>query len=119
MTTQSVLAAQDRYLTAVGANAPLDMVTGDDPRDLRILSLGYLTGTGQARSYARAYYYALLAEAAGDIAAASLRDEITARFGARGSDVAQAWNTLSAQVEQQAVTDWINADLPSRYLVAE
>ena len=90
-----------------------------DPRDLRALSLDYLTGSGKARSYARAYYFALLAEAAGDIAAASLRDEITARFGARGPEVAQAWNALSAQVEQQAVTDWINADLPARYLVAE
>ncbi|MDO6589702.1 hypothetical protein DS901_07940 [Loktanella sp. D2R18] len=119
MTTQSVLAAQDRHLTSVGAVAPLEMVTGDDPRDLRALSLAYLTGTGQARSYARAYYYALLAEAAGDIAAESLRNEIIARFGARGPDVAQAWHALAAQVEEQAVTDWINADLPGRYLVAE
>jgi hypothetical protein len=97
----------------------LDLVIGDDPRDLRALSLAYLTGAGQARSYARAYYYVLLAEAAGDIAGPSLRSEITARFAARGPDVAQAWTALSAQVEQQAVTDWINADLPGRYLVAE
>ncbi|SFR41432.1 hypothetical protein SAMN04488005_1646 [Yoonia tamlensis] len=119
MTTQAVLAAQDLHLTTTGAPAPIALVTGDDPRDLRTLALDYLTGTGKARSYAHAYYYALLAEAAGDIAAASLRDEITARFGARGPDVAQAWHAIAAQVEQQAVTDWINADLPARYLVAE
>lgn len=116
MTTQSVLAAQNAYLTATNAPAPIDRVSGSDPRDLRDLSLAHFAGTGEARSYGRAYYYALLAEAAGDIAAASLRKEIEARFGARGPQVAQAWNAVAAEMQQRAITDWINADLPGRYL---
>ena len=116
MTTQAVLAAQDAYLVQTGAAAPIARVSGDDPRSLRTLSLSHFAGTGEARSYARAYYYALLAEAAGDIAATSLRKEIEARFGARGPEVAQVWNDIAAQMQQQAITDWINADLPAAYL---
>lgn len=116
MTTQAVLAAQADYLTRTEAPAPIARVSGDDPRDLRALSLAYFAGAGEARSYARAYYYALLAEAAGDIAATSLREEIEARFGARGPDVAQVWNIVVAEMQQQAITDWISADLPSAYL---
>lgn len=116
MTTQAVLAAQADYLTQTVAPAPITRVSGDDPRDLRTLSLAHFAGTGEARSYERAYYYALLAEAAGDIAATSLREEIEARFGARGPEVAQAWNVIAAQMQQRAITDWINADLPAAYL---
>ncbi len=114
--TQAVLAAQDTYLMQTSEVAPISRVDGNDPRELRSLSLGYFAGAGEARSYARAYYYALLAEAAGDIAATSLREEIEARFGARGPDVAQVWNGIAAQMQQRAITDWIAADLPARYL---
>ncbi|MCK0094235.1 hypothetical protein MWU60_01525 [Yoonia sp. F2084L] len=41
---------------------------------------------------------------------------IDARFGARGVAVAQAWNAVAAEMQQRAITDWINADLPGRYL---
>lgn len=118
MTTQAVLAAQDAYLTQANAVAPIARVTGNDPRELRALSIAHFAGTGEVRSYARAYYYALLAEAAGDIAATSLREEIEARFGARGPEVARIWNGVAAEMQQQAVTDWINADLPSVYLTS-
>ncbi len=115
MTTQAVLAAQADYLLASNAPAPVQRISGDDPRDLRALSLTYFAGAGEVRSYARAYYYSLLAEAAGDIAATSLRKEIEARFGARGPDVAQAWAAIAAEMQQRAITDWINADLPAIY----
>lgn len=116
MTTQSVLAAQEAYLTQTNAAPAISRVSGRDPRDLRTLALDHFTGSGAARSYARAYYYALLAEAAGDIAATALREEITARFGARGPEVAAAWRAIAAEMEQRAITDWINADLPAQYL---
>ena len=116
MTTQAVLAAQATYLDQTGAAAPVDQITTDDPRDLRRLALAYFSGTGEARSYRRAYYFALLAEAAGDIAATSLREEIEARFGARGPEVAAVWNIIAAETQQSALTDWIDADLPARYL---
>ncbi|MEM9785036.1 MAG: hypothetical protein AAF801_00940 [Pseudomonadota bacterium] len=117
MTTQTVLAAQDAYLLQTNAPEPVTLVSGDDPRDLRAQSLAHFAGSGQARSYARAYYYALLAEAAGDIAATSLREEIEARFGARGPAVAKVWTGIAAEMQQRAVTDWINADLPGAYLI--
>ncbi|MDX8352199.1 hypothetical protein [Cognatiyoonia sp. IB215182] len=116
MTTQAVLAAQDSYLKQTGAPAPISRVSGSDPRDLRRLALAHFAGVGETRSYARAYYYALLAEAAGDIAATTLREEIAARFGARGPDVAQVWSDIAADMQQLAITDWINADLPAVYL---
>ena len=116
MRTQDVLAAQAAYLVTTGAPEPITLVTGDDPRVLRRLALAHFTGDGAVRSYARAYYFALLAEAAGDIAATSLREEIEARFGARGAEVAQVWNGVAADVQQQAITDWIDADLPANYL---
>lgn len=115
MRTQDVLAAQANYLTETNAPAPLDDISGDDPRGLRALSLAYFAGNGEVRSYARAYYFALLAEAAGDIAATSLRKEIEARFGARGPEVAQAWAGIAAEMQQRAMTDWINGDLPAIY----
>ncbi|WP_108815956.1 hypothetical protein [Loktanella sp. Alg231-35] len=116
MTTGAVLDAQDTYLTGTNAPAAIDQVSGDDPRDLRALSLAYFTGDGAARSYARAYYFALLAEAAGDIAATSLRKEIEARFGARGPAVQAQWNAIEAEMQTRALGDWIAADLPSAYL---
>ncbi len=116
MTTQAVLTAQSDFLTQTNAPAPITRISGDDPRDLRRLALAHFTGSGEGRSYARAYYYALLAEAAGDIAATSLREEIEARFGARGPEVARAWSSIAAEMQQQAITDWITADLPSAYL---
>ncbi len=118
MTTQAVLVAQADYLTTTQAPAAITLVSGDNPRDLRTLALNYFAGTGEARSYARAYYYALLAEAAGDIAATSLREEIEARFGARGPQVAQVWRGIAAEMQQRAITDWINSDLPAQYLTS-
>ncbi len=116
MTTQTVLAAQPA-LGAEGA-APLigrAGVDSDDPRDLRAAALARLYGVGAARSYAQAYYFALLAEAAGDIAATSLVDEIDARFAQRGPDAAQAWSAAREGAEMQALADWIALDLPARY----
>ncbi len=119
MTTQAVLAAQESYLVASAAPAPVDQVTGNDPRDLRRLALAHFSGAGAVRSYARAYYFALLAEAAGDIAATSLREEIEARFGARGPEVAEVWQNIAAEMQALAITDWIEADLPARYVTSD
>lgn len=111
--TGTVLALQEAHLT--GAPAPASRITGDDPRDLRALSLSYFTGAGAARSYALAYYYALLAEAAGDVAAPTLIAEIDARFAARGPAVADDWRTRKAAISDRALQDWIDENLPARY----
>jgi hypothetical protein len=114
MTTQDVLAVQTAHLA--DAPAPATAISGNDPRDLRALAMAHHAGSGAARSYARAYYYAVLAEAAGDIAAASLRGDIEGRFAARGPDVARAWQGIATEMEERALTDWFSENLPQRYL---
>ncbi|WP_019953827.1 hypothetical protein [Yoonia vestfoldensis] len=114
MTSQAVLTAQAVHLEP--APAPVSAISSDDPRDLRALALAHHAGQGAARSYARAYYYAVLAEAAGDIAAGSLRADIEGRFAARGPDVAAAWQQTATRMEELAIGDWFDADLPQRYL---
>ena len=114
MTTTQVLAAQAANL------APLPTVAeaigdSDDPRLLRAMALAHFSGSGQPRSYARAYYFALLAEAAGDIGATTLKQEIEGRFSARGDAVAGAWDVLSTDVQAQALEDWISGGLPDRF----
>lgn len=113
MTTTAVLEAQEDMFD--GMQSAANSVTDDDPRNLRRLSLAYLAGDGQPRSYARAYYFALLAEAAGDIGASALKKEIADRFEARGAAVAQAWAEVSADLQRRALADWINDGLADRY----
>ncbi len=113
MTTTLVLEAQALELGAVLSAA--DVVEDDDPRALRRLALAYLTGSDVTRSYAQAYYFALLAEAAGDIGATALKNEIDGRFSARGDAVQMTWDALSGELQSHALEDWINGDLANRY----
>tara|TARA_R110002072_G_scaffold15828_5_gene62435 strand:- start:4518 stop:6119 length:1602 start_codon:yes stop_codon:yes gene_type:complete len=114
MTTVEVLRAQRDHPQVT--TAPLGAIdANDDPRQLRRLALSHYTGSGTVRSYAQSYYFALLAEAAGDIGATALRQEIEGRFAARGDDVRAAWETLSAEVQEQALADWIDGGLADRY----
>ncbi|MBF9049974.1 hypothetical protein GTA62_12605 [Roseobacter sp. HKCCD9010] len=116
ITTPDVVAAQAAYLAAIGAPSPAEAIGAtDDPRALRALALAHFTGLGAPRAYERAYYYALLAEAAGDIGATVLREEIEARFGARGPEVRAFWIALSAETQRAALADWIALDLASRF----
>lgn len=116
MTTQQVLAAQADAIAARTTPDEIQVLGGaDDPRLLRAQALRHLTGAGAARSYARAYYFALLAEAAGDIGATSLRQEIEARFGARGPAVQQVWTDLSREIQTQALEAWLNQGLADRF----
>lgn len=118
MTSTQVLAAQSDILDGADTPAAVSDVVGDsdDPRALRALALAHYTGSGASRSYARAYYYALLAEAAGDIAATSLKNEIEGRFSARGDAVALAWTELSNRLQAKALEDWIASGLADRYV---
>ncbi len=116
MTTPDVVAAQEAYLAQSAATAPEAALAGStDPRDLRALALAHFTGLGAPRAYGRAYYYALLAEAAGDIGATTLREEVEARFGARGPEVAAFWAGLQAETQAAALNDWIAGDLASQF----
>ena len=113
LTTSQVMGAQAAHLSvAGGATLP----AGNDIRAVRALALQHLTGLGAARSYRQAYYYALIAEAAGDIGARPLREDIEARFANRGDEVTLLWADLRSEVQQSALTDWISNDLAGRYM---
>ncbi|SEW04757.1 hypothetical protein SAMN04488515_0806 [Cognatiyoonia koreensis] len=116
MTTQAVLDAQSTFRNEIEALPTLANITSDDPRELRRMGLALFTGEGQRRHYVQAYYFTLLAEAAGDIAATSLREEIEGRFKGRGPEVAATWRAAVADAQQAALNDWISNDLPARYL---
>lgn len=113
MTTSKVLEIQS------DAHGPLipaaTVIEADDPRDLRRLALAYMAGMGVTRSYRQAYYFALLAEAAGDIGATALKTEIEGRFAARGPEVQAVWDQVSSYIQRSALQDWINDGLAARY----
>jgi len=116
MTSTTMLALQTKHTGPVDGFDAASLLNGvDDARALREKALAHFTGNGEPRLYAVAYYYVLLAEAAGDISAANLRSEIDARFNARGADVNQAWSALRAEVEAKVIADWVSLDLPARY----
>ncbi len=114
LTTAQVIAAQDAYL-ARSASASNALPQGNDIRAVRALSLAHFTGLGAPRSYRLAYYYALIAEAAGDIGARPLREDIEARFANRGDEVTALWADLRATTQAQALSDWIDLDLAGRF----
>ncbi len=114
MTSVDVLKAQADF--SVEQSPLAGLPEDNDPRSLRQLSLAYFIGSGTPRSYAQAYYFALLAEAAGDINASALRQEVEGRFAARGDVVREAWDKTSADMQAKALQDWIGLGLADRYL---
>ncbi len=115
MSTLAVLEAQREFATPDWAEVFAISSDGHDPRELRALALAHLTGKGAARSYATAYVYALLADAAGDVGAAPLISEIEARFDGRGEEVAEAWRDLSFVLQGNAIALWMANDLGTRF----
>lgn len=112
LTTPRVLTIQADELIAVGAMAsPHDFVP---LADVRSRALAHLRGRSAVRSYARAYYWALLGKAAGDQAAASLADEIETRMRHRGEEAAMAWDAAAEQARAEALVHWLTADYPAK-----
>ncbi|QYX57402.1 hypothetical protein K1T73_03090 [Roseovarius sp. SCSIO 43702] len=117
LTTGAVLAAQDELANRTDAPEMAEALPeGGDIRAVRALALAHLNGIGALRSYPRAYYYALIAEAAGDIGAGALRQDIEARFADRGEAVSAQWAELRARLQERAVDDWVTLDLSDRFI---
>ena len=116
LTTAAVVATQDAHLTGNPAEA---LPEGGDIRTVRALALAHFTGLGAPRSYRRAYYHALIAEAAGDIGARPLREDIEARFANRGAEVDALWAELRTETQERALGDWIALDLATRFRLSE
>ncbi|WP_272008641.1 hypothetical protein [Roseovarius sp. ZX-A-9] len=116
LTTGAVIDAQDTYLDASGAEIGAAALPADgDVRAVRRLALAHFTGLDAARSYRLAYYYALIAEAAGDIGARPLREDIEARFANRGDTVNALWIQTRTSVQEKALSDWVELGLAARF----
>ena len=112
LTTGEVIAAQDANLAGTDAAR---LPEGNDIRAVRKLALQHFTGLGAPRAYRQAYYYALIAEAAGDIGARPLREDIEARFANRGDEVSDLWRDIRVETQGAALSDWISGNLAGQY----
>ena len=112
LTTPQVLVLQAEALsTADGIPSPHDFVPLSEVRNR---ALAHMRGAGAVRSYGRAYYWALLGNAAGDQAAASLAGEIESRMRHRGDKAAAAWAVAAEQARAEALAHWLTADYPAK-----
>lgn len=80
--------------------------------EMRAAALGHMIGTGKSRSYKAAYFWAVLAAAAGDTSAAALRDELDTRMRVRG--LATEWGAVTRQIEADVLDAWTASDMPAR-----
>lgn len=101
------------YTTLIGAQENLTAATRADPPasalGMGLLASAYAGGIGEIRSYPQAYYWATLAAAAGNAAAAMQRDDLNEFFRLRGD--ANAWRVATDRIEAQVLEDWIDRDL--------
>ncbi len=74
--------------------------------DLRDRAIASLTGLGAPRRYSYAYFYALLALASGDEAAASIVDEIEAMGDRMSDDDAGHWAEFLGEVHDEVDNRW-------------
>ena len=90
------LAAPDRFATLA---------------EMRRAALAHLTGLDAIRNYELAYFWASMAAAGGDTAAARLRDEIDERMRLRG--LSAPWAETTTDIEALVLEGWIAADIPN------
>lgn len=107
LTLAQMLDVQDSMLGGGGPVASDFASIGDIRRAAR----GHLLGTTRIRSYRAAYYWASVGAAAGDTAAASIRDEIDTIMRLRGANA--AWAEVQTSLENGVLRDWVGRDLPS------
>jgi len=81
---------------------------------IRSRAQSYLRGRGVFRSYAKAYHWALLGDATGDLSSAGIAEEIKTRMRYRGQDAAAAWNEVSEKIQSKVLDSWIEYNYPSK-----
>lgn len=79
--------------------------------DIRRAARGHLLGTTRIRSYRAAYYWSSVGAAAGDVGAATIRDEIDTIMRLRGSDT--VWAEIKTSLENGVLRDWVGRNLQS------
>jgi TPR repeat protein len=79
---------------------------------MRSAALAHMTGLSAPRSFETAYYWAAMAAAGGDSAAAALRDELDERMRLRG--LSGPWAARTRAIERAVLSDWIDTDMGNR-----
>jgi len=108
-------------LVPMGDVIALQEETGDRPefdgtepaRALRARAEAALTGLGAPRRYTVAYFYGLLALASGDMASASIVNELEAMADRMEEEDAERWLGLLGQVNDHASEEWFAVQAPA------
>jgi len=108
-------------LLPMGEVIALQEETGDRPefdgteaaRALRARAEAALTGLGAPRRYTVAYFYGLLALASGDMASASIVNELEAMADRMEEEDAERWLGLLGQVNDHASEEWFAVQAPA------
>lgn len=108
-------------LVPLGDVIALQEETGDLPefdgteaaRELRGRAEAALTGLGAPRRYTVAYFYGLLALAWGDMASASIVNELEAMADRMEEEDAERWLGLLGQVNDHASEEWFAVQAPA------
>lgn len=78
---------------------------------MRRLAREYLLGTKRPRSWTMAYYWASMAAASRDQAAAGMRNDLSEQMRLRGEGT--EWAEVTSKIEEKLLNDWIVGDVPS------
>ena len=108
-------------LVPMGDVIALQEETGDRPefdgtepaRALRARAEAALTGLGAPRRYTVAYFYGLLALASGDMASASIVNELETMADRMEEEDAERWLGLLGQVNDHASEEWFAVQAPA------
>ncbi len=115
----AILRLQEAGLGATGGGPGLPGALPDEAfatlAAVRAQALERLAGNGQTRSYALAWFWATLGQAAEDPGSTSLLGEIEAKMAARGPEAVAAFAEATAPLADRALDIWIDRDLASRF----
>ncbi|MEL7173371.1 MAG: hypothetical protein AAFN05_10470, partial [Pseudomonadota bacterium] len=89
------------------------LIEAADVAGMRALAERLVSGRGGPRSYESALYWASLAAASGDRAAAALLRRLDSRYTSR-PDEADTWANATADASERALETWVNGGLAAR-----
>jgi TPR repeat protein len=79
--------------------------------DMRRAALDHMIGLGTPRSYRAGYFWASMAAAGGDAAAASLREDLSDRMRKRG--LTAEWRAITDVLDEDILDGWVSANIPA------
>ncbi|MEL6767173.1 MAG: hypothetical protein AAFP17_08335 [Pseudomonadota bacterium] len=105
-----ILFLQGQVSGTVGDDA---LIEAADVAGMRVLAERLVSGRGGPRSYESALYWASLAAASGDRAAAAILRRLDSRYTSREAE-AETWADATAEASDRALETWVNGGLAAR-----